>query len=375
MPRGKGQGCIRQRSVGSWQLLYYVDGVKKSLTIKGTKRDAERKMTELQRSIDQGSYKAPSKQTVGQFLNEWLDRTGHTIGVRTRGRYESIIKRYLLPAFGDCPLTNLKVVDIERVYIEWAKGGLSPSTIHLHHAVLHKALEAAVKWEMIQRNPSDQADLPAKVRQEREPLDDDDLRRLLEEAKETPHYPVVVLAVTTGMRVGEICGLKWSDIDFGNKLVTIQRTAARIGGEVILKEPKTKRARRCVDIPDEVVEALRGLSLSGANFIQGLVFPRRNGLPTDPHTMTKTLKRVFGVGVHDLRHAHASFLMRQNIHPRIVSDRLGHSSIAFTLDVYSHLTGGQQRIAADAAGSLVLGSSDNIVTQAVELALGRGNPA
>jgi integrase len=328
------RGCIRQRSPGSWQLLWREPGTgkQKTKTITGTKRDAEREMTEIQRSLNTGTYTAPTKKTVGVFLGDWIEASENTVGITTRPRYRRIVEKYLIPALGGIRLEALRAADIEKAYGGWASEGLSPATVKLHHAVLHKALESAVKWEMIPKNPAHYADLPQQKRKEREAFDDDDLRVMLERAQGTAVYPAVALGLTTGVRVGEMCGLMWSDVDLPGRRITISRTAARVSGEVVLKEPKTPRARRCIDIPVLAVDALQLLPR-----FSEIVFARKTGEPTDPDVMSRAVRNVCGVSMHGLRHAHTSFLIRNGVNPRAVADRLGHSRSALTLDVYTQL--------------------------------------
>lgn len=337
------RGCIRQRSPGSWQLLWREKGTgkQKSMTIAGTKRDAERRMTEIQRSLDSGTYTSPTNKTVGEFLLEWLDLTWNTVGITSQARYRRIVNRYWIPTMGGVKLDTLRPADIEKQYSLWVSSGLSPATVKLHHAILHKALESAVKWEVIPKNPARYVDLPQQKRPERAAFGDDDLRGMLERARGTMQYPAVALAVTTGMRVGEICGLMWGDVDVERRRILIQRTAARVNGEVILKEPKTQRARRPVDIPVLAADALGMLPRWS-----DIVFARRTGEPTDPDVMSRAIKSVCGVSAHALRHAHASFLVRHGVNPRAVADRLGHSRSSLTLDVYTQLTPSDNALAA-----------------------------
>ncbi len=343
------RGCIRQRSKGSWQLIWdepTPDGSRKqrSKTITGTKRDAEREMTEITRSLNNGLYTPPTKQTLGEYLGKWLEGARPSLAETSYQRYEKIVKRYLIPRLGGCGLSTLRAVDIKDAYSDWSKEGLSARTIKMHHAVLHRALREAMETEVLSRNVAALVDPPAFAPLSRQVPSDEDLRDLLVRARGTAVYPALALVVCTGMRAGEVCALKWDDVDLVNKRLTVSASAARVNGRVSVGDAKTDHSRRTITLPDLAVEALAMLPRLGP-----LCFQRRNGQPKDPSVLSREIKSFCGSGMHAFRHAHASFLMRQGVHPKEVSERLGHSKTSFTMDVYQHLAPGRQ----DASSGLV----------------------
>ena len=349
------KGCVRKRSPGSYQLLWREPGTGKqrTKTFVGTKRDAEREMTEIQRSLNNGTYTPPTKTTVGEFLLTWLE--GHSaIAPTSKHRYRIAIEKHLTPAFGHYRLSALRPIDIQGVYSRWKAEGLSPRTIKLHHAILHKAMETAMRLELISRNPADAVDAPPASRDGKRVLTDDEITQLLKETRDSPHYIPIVLGVTVGLRLGEVCGLSWDDIDLENAQLTVNRTAAVVGKELTLRElPKTKSSRRTVALPAVAVEALASIPKEGR-----FVYTAKGEGPAHPDLASKSIKalcRSLGkpVTMHGLRHTHASHLMRGNIHPKVVSARLGHSTTGITMDTYSHLLPDNQRLAAAHVDKLV----------------------
>jgi integrase len=341
------RGCIRQRG-DSWQVLWREPGTgrQKSATFTN-KRDAERKNNEIQRALDTGTYNSPTRKTVGEFLLTWLE--GHSaVAPSSRHRYRIAIERHLIPELGAYRLSGLRPIDIQEAYSQWRAAGLSPRTIKLHHAILHRALGVALKLELIARNPADSVEAPPTPRGGKRVLTDDEISQLLAETKGSPHYIPVVLGVTAGLRLGEVCALAWDDVDLEGGQLTVNRTAAVVGKELVLREmPKTKHSRRTVSLPAVAVEALAAAPRTGR-----FVYGAKGDGPAHPDHLSKSVKALCSslgkpVTMHGLRHTHASHLMRGNIHPKVVAARLGHSAISITLDTYSHLMPDQQRGAAE----------------------------
>lgn len=349
------RGSLRKRSEGSWQLLWSSrgpDGKRKqhSLTMQGTKREAERRLTEIIRSIDQGTYVAPNRRTVAEYLQYWLESIRGSVAATSYVRYARIVNGRLTSGLGGMWLHQVRPADIQAVYNGWVEGGLSPRTIRLHHAVLKRALGMAVGWELIPRNPAAFVETPTIRSARRDVLNDSELSALLKAAEGGAYYAAIALAVTTGMRRSEICGLRWADLDLEEGTLIVTQGVARLNGKLVLQPPKTQRGRRSISLPQVTVNALRDLPRTGE-----LVFSNRKGGILDPDVISRVVRRLCDAlgtpsTIHGLRHSHASFLMRENIHPRAVSERMGHSNIAFTLNVYSHTLPEQDRRAAEVVG-------------------------
>ncbi len=372
------KGHVRQRAKGSWSIVIDVGrdpatGKRRQqwYSVKGTKREAEKKLAELIHQLDSGGLIKPSKTTLGQFLERWLkDHAWPNLGPRTAEGYEHIIRQHLIKGLDGIFLTQLKPEHIQRYYREKlasgridGKGGLSPRTVRHHHATLHNALESAVKWGLIGRNPADAVTPPRYQQTERKFLDEDDVHTILERAKGTSYYALFYLALFTGMRRSELLALRWRDVDLVLAQISVNRSLHHLrDGRFIYKQPKTAKARRLIALPPSAVIVLSdyreqqlGICYALGRELKDddLVFSQMDGRPLSPDTVTanwiKLVRRAGypGIRLHDAMHSHASILLKQNVHPKIVQERLGHASIQITLDTYSHVTPGLQRAAAE----------------------------
>jgi integrase len=226
------KGHIRKRGERSWAIVLDLgrdaDGkrVQKWHTVQGTKKEAERRLTELLSSINIGMYVEPSKLTVGDFLGKWLQASAKaTVSGKTFERYSEIVNRRWIPAIGSIPLLKLTPLRIQACYSEWLsdgrldgkKGGLSAQTVLHHHRVLREALNQAVRWQLMPRNPADAVDAPKRERKEMRALNEGETAWLLEAARGTRLYVPILVAVTTGVRRGELLAFRWRDLDLDNR--------------------------------------------------------------------------------------------------------------------------------------------------------------
>jgi len=243
-----------------------------------------------------------------------------------------------------------------------SSGGLSAQTVRHHHTALHKALQTAVEWGLLGRNVADAVRPPRAQRSEMRTWDEDDISRFLQATKDTPYYALFYLALFTGMRRSELLALRWQDVDFILSQVYVSRGLHVLkGSKITFRQPKTAKGRRTVALPPSAIlllkehrekqaldHAMLGIPLKDDDF----VFCDLHGKPLLPNTVTHawiTLVRRTGlkrIRLHDARHSHASIMLKQGIHPKIVQERLGHSSIQITLDTYSHVAPGLQEAAA-----------------------------
>lgn len=340
------------------------------VTVKGTKKDAEKRLAELLYQLDNGTFIKPGKTTLAEYLERWLkDYAWPNLAPRTAEGYESIIHRHLTPALGSMALTLLKPEHLQSYYSEKlgsgrfdGKGALSPTTVSHHHTCLHRALKMALKWGLISRNPADAVAPPRPKRSEMHTMNEDDITRFFEFAKATPYYVLFYEAIFSGMRRSELLALRWCDVDLLLCQVHVTRSLHHLRtGEIVFRSPKTAKGRRMVSLSPSAVlllqehrdkqEAQRaklGMPLKEDD----LIFSDLEGkslLPdTVSHAWTKLVKRsgLEGIRLHDARHTHASLMLKQGAHPKVVQERLGHATISTTLDLYSHVAPGLQEAAA-----------------------------
>ena len=370
------KGHLKKRSKYSWTIVVDL-GLKangkrnqKWKSTKGTKKEAEALLARMLTELEDGVYIEPNKTTVTEYLTKWLASIDTMLSAKTYERYEEIINKHFIPNIGHHKLNKLQPLHIETLYSDMlrngridGKGGLSKTTVEHHHRVLKKALSKAVKWQYLGRNPCDAVDPPKPEKKDIQTLTVEETQQFIEKAKSSTIYLPVLLAVTTGIRLGEVCGLQWMDIDLDNKRLSIRQVmceSRRYG--VIIKEPKTKNSKRSIALSKTTVEALRQykaevsklrLQLGIGLKKEDLIFEKTPGDRMTPTRVSSAynwfihknkLKRV---SFHALRHTHATHLLEGNIHPKIVSERLGHATIGITLNTYSHVLPNMQEEAAN----------------------------
>lgn len=298
------------------------------------------------------------EQTLSEYLTTWLaDYAKPNVTGKTYERYERIVEQNIKPHLGHLRLCDLKPLQIQSFYTlllrEGRKkgGGLSPLTVQHVHRLLRKALHQAVRWEILDRNPADGADSPRVPRKEMHALDREGLTRLLSLLRGNKLYLPVLLAATTGMRRGEIMALRWSDIDLDGRVLRVARSLQQTSAGLEFKEPKSVRGRRNIQLAQATVDALKAHRMAHDTGDSGLVVCRPDGTPWPPDQLSAEFhifarRNGFAIRFHDLRHTHASNLLRDGVPVNVVSQRLGHAEPAITLNVYSHVLPGMQEEAA-----------------------------
>jgi integrase len=369
-------GSIRQRSKGYFQIRYNLGvdpltGKRKRVEIShfGTYDSAKQELRRLLRTIDDQQHVEPNKIKVGEYLTQWLDTIRSQVGPTTHQRYTQIVVHYLVPRFGNCQLSKLAPVDIQQVYIDWEKGGrvdckeggLAPRTrLHMHR-VLKLALRHAVRMRLIVFNPVDNVTAPRASKVTITTLTVEQSAILLAALRGKYIYWPVLLALATGMRRGEILALRWKNVDFEKKTVRVVESLEQTKKGIRFKAPKTNRTR-AVLLPEYALEELRHRKDEQAKYLDDLKMKQTedtlvcagyDGEPIWPtsvtHEFTKAMIRLPNlprVRFHDLRHSHATQLLTAGIHPKIAQERLGHTTISTTLDLYSHVTDTMQDDAA-----------------------------
>jgi len=371
-------GHIRQRSSGSWELRYSLGtdratGKRRmsTATVQGNRRAAEKELRRLLRTLDTGEHVDPNNVSVRQWLATWLDTVREEVSPKSHERYAEIVNNFLTPALGNLLLNKLAPTHIQRAYNDWAtggrrdgkSGGLSPRTRRHIHRILRSALARAVEQQLLARNPADafKKRLPKVERRSMTTLTAEQSALLLETINHSRVYWPVLLALATGMRRGEILALRWKNVDFERGTLRVMESLEQTKAGIRFKAPKTDR-HRAISLPAFAVEELRRLKRRQAEELlalgvrqsgETLVCGRADGAPHQPDSLTHEFTYLIGrvkdlprVRFHDLRHSHATQLLGDGVHPKIAQERLGHSTIATTLDLYSHVTDTMQTDAA-----------------------------
>ena len=370
------RGTITSRSPGSYRIRYSlgrdpVSGKRRfaSTTIRGTRKDAERELVRLLRMVDTGEHVNPSRMTVRQWLELWLDAIRAEITPKTHESYAEIVRCYLTPALGSDRLYKLAPSQIQKAYNSWTRQDgkpLSPRTHRYIHVILKSSLARAVEQQLLVRNPADMLSkrLPKIERKALTTLTVGQAAHLLKSIRHTHIYWPVLLALTTGMRRGEIFALRWKNVELDRGTLRVTESLEQTKAGLRFKAPKTDRTR-AITLPAFVIDELRRLKRKQAETLlrlgirqsgETLVCCREDGEPKQPGSVTGEFVRLTSkiedlprVRFHDLRHSHATQLLADGVHPKIAQERLGHSTITTTMDLYSHVTDTMQ---ADAAARL-----------------------
>jgi integrase len=337
-------------------------------------------MREVQEAQARGRLVEPTRTTVGEYLDEWLaatrSRRGDGLSDTGWRDYEIHIRRHINPGMGDLPLQAVKSNHVKAFYA-WVQDGNSsrgdrrpaPKTVHNIHLTLHRALEDAVSEGLIPRNPASGTRQAPTSGSEMMTWDAEQLRSFFEQTTEDRLFPVWRLTAMSGMRRGEVLGLRWEDLDAKSMMVTIKRQWKRGEDGFVLAPPKTNRGRRTIDIETETVAVLKGwrraqleerMGFEGAWHESAFMFTRADGRAHDPDVVSQRFDRLVlraglpRVRFHDLRHTHATLLLLAGVPPHVVSIRLGHRSVAFTSQQYAHVLPQQQADAVERLANILL---------------------
>jgi integrase len=328
-----------------------------------TQKDAKNALADLISSINKGEYVQENKMTVTDFFHIWLtEYAKQKYKPTVYDVEESIIKKRIIPVIGHIKMQQIKPLTITRFYNELSLTYSSDYVRHIH-AILRKAFGQAVRWELLSHNPIDKVDSPKIRKTTMQTWNLEQCLHFLEVSKNHVHYIIFSLAIHTGMRKGEILGLRWSDIDFENKTISIQQTVnwtPSLG--IVFQDTKTANSSRRISIGEMVIQDLRDVELVIQNrkndpnimyIDHDLVCCYHNGEPVKPRRVTEMFELLTKkatlpkIRFHDLRHSHASILLNNGVNAKIGAERLGHSSVQIFLDRYSHLLPDMQRNAVE----------------------------
>jgi integrase len=352
--RSAGEGTIfwsekSQRWIGQ---LTLPNGKKKTKKSK-VQGEVKKWLLEQRKAVQDNTYIDARDTTLGAFLDRYMkDVAAHTLKPKTISSYTYIIEKHIKPQIGSVKLTELRPEQLQALYSEKMNSGLSRRTVMYIHQVLHKALNQALKWGVVARNVTEMADHPTAKRSTPEILSADQAKMFLEHLKKDRLYALYLLAIAGGFRQGELLGLHWEDVDLKSGQIHVNHTVQELRGVgLVISEPKTDSSRRTVPIPKMAVEALQTLYDASSEH-KGLIFTTKNHTPFSQRNLLRHFHdTLHELGLptmrfHTLRHTFASLMLSQNVHPKVVQEMLGHSTITLTLDTYSHLIPSMQHDAS-----------------------------
>ncbi len=402
--RGKGEGCISKREDGTWQGYVTVgyDTEKKKSKKKyfsgKTRKSVQEKINEVAGKVQKGTYKEAEKIKVADWFNVWIDEYQKTsLRPTTWESYKMQIDKHILPSIGHLRLDQLQTYHLQTLYnskqedgarLDGKPGGLSSRSVKYIHLISHACLEQARKEGRIYINPADACKLPAENKKEMRFFNTEQVKLFLKEAQTTHHFAAYYLSVNTGIRRGELLGLRWQDVDLKNGNITIVQSLVRVNGKLAMQEPKTKLSKRSIGISEGVVKELKEhrkkqtdlQRKAGESYNKdyNLVFCNELGEPYCPRGFTRHFARMIErhnkrvvetakkkklpvietdmiplINFHGLRHTFATLCLQQGTDPRTIQEALGHHKVAFTLDVYSGVTGKMKQEATDKIGALL----------------------
>jgi len=363
------KGHIKQRSAGHFAIVLDTRDPqtgkrrRKWISFSGTLRGARIECARLVTEMKSGAYVDATRETIAAFLDCWIEHMQGQVSPRSLERYAELCRNNIAPLLGAIPLTKLQPANISQAYAKAlasgrrdGTGGLSPLTVHHMHRVLREALQQAVRWQLLARNPVDAVRPPKVERKQMQTLDAEATVVLIEAARGTNLFMPILLGVLCGLRRGEITALRWRSIDLDRGQLSVTASTEQTNRGIREKETKSGKSRT-VALPSLIVDELRrhrvaqaeGLLAAGVRLTDDHhVVAREDGQPVQPRSLTHAfVKFVRGHGLapirlHDLRHSHATHMLASGVHPKIAQERLGHSSVSVTIDLYSHVLPGMQ---------------------------------
>lgn len=367
--RANGEGSLSRRQNGTWAAVVSLpDGHRRFLYAK-TRDEARRKLARALRALEVGAEAEVRGGTVGQFLDQWLDEVVRpNVRPWTYHGYEVHVRMHLKPLIGALPLARLTALDVQKALNRKSDEGLKPKSIRYIRGTLRAALNYAVKWGLLDRNPAAVVAIPRVEPFEIRPFTPAEARIFLNSIKGNRLEALYSVALTMGLRQGEALGLRWRDVDLELGYLKVTKQLQRLDGHSELVEPKTARSRRQIAMPRSIADALRDhrsrqeeeRTSAGERWSNlDLVFPTPLGRPLDATAISKDFHLLLDrAGLpqrrfHDLRHSCATLLLVQGVPPRVVMDVLGHSQISMTMNTYSHVIPELRRTAADKMDDLI----------------------
>ena len=344
---------LRKRSKNYIVYLEYLDKEtnkkkQKNMGSYPLKRDATRRLNEIKEEIYKEELLLPNEMIMKDFILDFLEKYKTNLSITTYNVYMRTCKKYIIPLLGDTKLSDIRPIHIQN-YVDDLVGLLSPKTIKIHLNILNLAFKRAYRLKLIKENVVQYIEVPKGKKFKNEIYNSEDMRLLLEKSKGTSLELPIVIASGLGLRISEILGLTWNNIDFNDYTITVDKITVRDGSKVILKDPKTESSVRTITAPKEIISMLKQLKkdrlsakLKGKKSHRELIFYDKNLYPIAPDVISKKFKYFLEINnlkhirFHDLRHSHVTMLIEAKVPIKVISERVGHSSVNTTLNIYSH---------------------------------------
>ncbi|RNM12066.1 site-specific integrase [Nocardioides pocheonensis] len=373
-------GNVSRRPSGEWEYRFEagpdrLTGKRRRVTKSGyrTKREATQAMNQAIAAFHQGRHVQRTRRTVEDFLNEWHSAVRSALRPSTWVNYRNYLDAYVIPVIGDTPLQDLDAVRLNLLYGHLlergrvkSKGGLSPKTVQNVHRMLHRAMRDAVKWGQLPRNYAEDAEPPRAPRPRPTVWTPEQLGAFVQHVRNDRFYALWLLVATTGLRRGELAGLQRHDIDFRTRTISPSTPRVVVAGRAVESEAKTRSGVRNLALDPVTLEALRDYVVSWDTERDALgqdtqlLFVWPNGRPLHPDTITALFHQhceragLPRIRLHDVRHSYATAALKAGIPAKVISERLGHATAAFTLQTYTHVIPGMDELAAEAIARMIL---------------------
>lgn len=335
-----------------------------------TKKEAQTDLAKIVTELEENTFIIPSTSTMKEYLDYWIEQRESNLSPTTLYSYKLMIKTHIVPELGNVELRKLKPLMINEYYNKKLKN-LSGQTVLHHHRLLRKALQDAKSWQLIKDNPADSVEAPKAKKYKATVLNLDEIKELLKALEGNWLEVPISLSLFLGLRRGELLALRWSDVDFENKYISIQRSLVRggsTGNELIIKDPKTEDSTRDIPITDTIINLLKKHKLKQSEDKLKLgkyykksdyIFTRDDGELINPASFSSRFAEFIKennlkvIRLHDLRHTNATLMLQSNVQPKVASKRLGHSTTATTLEIYSHVLKDMERDTSDSLDSMI----------------------